>query len=724
MTVPGADEDLEGARLVVEIEEAVRRERARLSDALHDDALQRLAAVRQDLHEVADGLPEALAAAADGVDDAIAALRGLVRTTADPVVEGLGLETAIDLLARDAARRGRFDPEVRVEGHASGDHDPVILGIVRELLANVAKHAQAQRAWVEVRVEAGQVVVVVSDDGRGVEPDALAQAALRGHVGHARLRRTLDALGGTVRMSERPGGGTVVTVRAGLGRLGAQRTLQDALARERRWSAALVAAVQDGFVVLGPAGAVEVNDRFCAMTGFSRDEILAAPRGDEPYIPVHERGRIDGNVRPDGAIDVESELLRADGTRFPVLLSGRAVLGERGEVVGLMVTAKDISARAAEEERRQVERERDSARATADRLRGLLVAQRAVNTAADVDGLLEAVAMVLRDALGYGAVVVNRHRLASDDLAVVVTLGLDEEGARMLEGATYTWEEWESGLDPAYERRGAYFIPEGAVDWTTTRGGPRYAPAWVPRSHAEAWRAGDELFVPMPALDGRVLGIVSLGLPGSGLRPTDDEIDVLVAICSHAGAAVGQALDRVTQAADQVAGERLLAAAASITGTSAPLEILQAAADALEVALGARWVIAEPVGDGPRASAGEPAVRPDELTALLPDALDRLLAAVDGPAALLLTRQEARDLLPDARSVLLTDGVGGQGPHAWRDHLLAVPLRARGGTPVGVLWAGAPADDLLPTATRLRLIGRFASRVAQAMATACDRSDG
>lgn len=717
MTLPDTDEDLEGARRVLEVEEAVRRERARFSDALHDDALQRLAAVRQDLHEVAAGIPGSLPAAAEGVDDAIAALRGLVRTSADPVVEGLPLGVAVDLLAQDAARRGRFTPVADVEPHAGGDHDPVILAIVRELLANVAKHARADRAWVEVRVEGGQVVVLVSDDGVGLEPDALRLAAERGHVGHARLRRTLDALGGTVRLTQRDGGGTTVTVRVGLARLGAQRTLQDALARERRWSAALVAAVQDGFVVLGPAGAVEVNDRFCAMTGFSRERVLAAPRGEEPYVPAHERGRIDAAVRRDGAIDVESELVRADGSRFPVLLAGRAVLGEHGEFVGMMVTAKDMSVRAAAEERVRVERERDAARATADRLRGLLVAQRAVNTAADVDGLLLAVARVLRDALGYGAVVVNRHRLELDDLVVAVTLGLDAEGGRALTGATYPWSAWTSVLVPRFARRGAYFVPEGTLDWDPQETGPHYVPPWTPREHPDAWQRGDELFVPMPALDGRILGIVSLSLPASGLRPTDDELDVLVAICSHAGAAVGQALDRVAQAADQVAAERLLAAAAAMTDRLPVRQTLQAAADAVEIALGARWVLAERPDGTARATAGEPPADPAALADLPPGSLDRLTATTTLDQAL-LTREEAMDRLPPQRRALCTTGVGGDGPYAWRDHLLALALRGPDGTLQGVLWAGAPGDDLLPTAARLRLVRRFAVRVGLALASA------
>ena len=48
----------------------------------------------------------------------------------------------------------------------------------------------------------------------------------------------------------------------------------------------------------------------------------------------------------------------------------------------------------------------------------------------------------------------------------------------------------------------------------------------------------DELFVPFYGSDREILGILSVGEPKSGRRPTDEELDVLVAMAEHAAAAV------------------------------------------------------------------------------------------------------------------------------------------------------------------------------------------
>ena len=48
----------------------------------------------------------------------------------------------------------------------------------------------------------------------------------------------------------------------------------------------------------------------------------------------------------------------------------------------------------------------------------------------------------------------------------------------------------------------------------------------------------DELFVPFYGSDGSLLGIFSVGEPRSGRRPSDEELDVLVAMAEHAAAAV------------------------------------------------------------------------------------------------------------------------------------------------------------------------------------------
>jgi PAS domain S-box-containing protein len=77
--------------------------------------------------------------------------------------------------------------------------------VAAEALANVAKHAQASEAAVTIQVKPDRLVVTVTDDGRGG-----AVADLAGGSGLAGLTDRVAAVGGTVAVQSRDGGGTRV----------------------------------------------------------------------------------------------------------------------------------------------------------------------------------------------------------------------------------------------------------------------------------------------------------------------------------------------------------------------------------------------------------------------------------------------------------------------------------------------------------------------------------
>jgi GAF domain-containing protein len=52
------------------------------------------------------------------------------------------------------------------------------------------------------------------------------------------------------------------------------------------------------------------------------------------------------------------------------------------------------------------------------------------------------------------------------------------------------------------------------------------------------WHPEDELFVPFYDSHRRLLGTFSVGEPTSRRRPSDDELDILVAIAEHAADAI------------------------------------------------------------------------------------------------------------------------------------------------------------------------------------------
>jgi PAS domain S-box-containing protein len=210
-------------RLVAENLEAEERVRQRISETLHDGALQDLLAARQDLVEAAAPAPagghdEMLSHARQGVERAVRLLREAVHALHPVVLQHGGLEAAMRAAADQAARQGNFRAEVAVDPAATGLRDELVLSLARELLTNCAKHAQAHTVRVTVGRENATVLLEVADDGRGIDADAVAAAPMSGHIGLASLAQRVEAVGGTLDLGNAPdGSGTTVLARLPIG---------------------------------------------------------------------------------------------------------------------------------------------------------------------------------------------------------------------------------------------------------------------------------------------------------------------------------------------------------------------------------------------------------------------------------------------------------------------------------------------------------------------------
>jgi two-component system NarL family sensor kinase len=196
-------------RLVAQAMDAEDRERRRLAEALHDEAIQNLLAARQDLDGGGD---ESLARAQLGLDRTVSQLREAIFDLHPYVLEQAGLEAALRAVAEQLARRAGFSWEVSVASSATGEYDQLILSIGRELMTNVARHADASRLSLTVERAGGAIVLEVADDGRGVDPQELATAVGRGHIGLASASERAEALDGAFRIWGEPGRGTRVRV--------------------------------------------------------------------------------------------------------------------------------------------------------------------------------------------------------------------------------------------------------------------------------------------------------------------------------------------------------------------------------------------------------------------------------------------------------------------------------------------------------------------------------
>jgi light-regulated signal transduction histidine kinase (bacteriophytochrome) len=208
--------------LVSDLEAVEQRERQQIARDLHDDLGQTLAAARIRLAGICSDSRSDLRAMANQVgaliDRASESTRSLAAQLAPAVLHKLGLSPALESLGEEIERT--FGLKVNLIDDArpkplSQAMRSILYRGVRELLINVARHAQTDSATVESEAREGRIVVRVSDGGVGYDSTAVAARPLRG-LGLVAVRERLSLVGGTVEVHTVPGSGTVTVLTAPL----------------------------------------------------------------------------------------------------------------------------------------------------------------------------------------------------------------------------------------------------------------------------------------------------------------------------------------------------------------------------------------------------------------------------------------------------------------------------------------------------------------------------
>ncbi|HET7019022.1 MAG TPA: DUF5931 domain-containing protein [Streptosporangiaceae bacterium] len=189
--------------------EAASRERERLARTIHDSVLQVLAMVQRRGAEI--GGPAAEIGRLAGEQEA--ALRALI--TADeqiPPPEG-ELDLSIQLTRDAEAFVSVITPAMPVLLNEKTVRETT--AAVREAIDNIRKHCgDSARAWVLIDDEGPEVSVTIRDDGPGIPPGRLAEAAAEGRLGVSlAISGRMREIGGSADISSAPGTGTEVRLR-------------------------------------------------------------------------------------------------------------------------------------------------------------------------------------------------------------------------------------------------------------------------------------------------------------------------------------------------------------------------------------------------------------------------------------------------------------------------------------------------------------------------------
>jgi len=202
-----ANRRLTGQMLAIQEEE-----RADLARDLHDEMGPFLFAMRLDAEaiqaEARKNGQRVIAERASGLGEAVSHIQSRVRSILkqlrpDGLAE-IGLEVAVGNLITFWQRHHggiAIHLDVAAEGFGA-EADAAIFRLVQEGLTNAARHGAAKEIWIAIAARDGAIRVTVEDDGVGLVAPGGDGMGLKG------MRERLAALGGEMRLSPRPGGGT------------------------------------------------------------------------------------------------------------------------------------------------------------------------------------------------------------------------------------------------------------------------------------------------------------------------------------------------------------------------------------------------------------------------------------------------------------------------------------------------------------------------------------
>ena len=203
--------------LAASVVEAREEERRRIARELHDELGQRLTALKLEIAGLRSQEPwrdggGRITAMMEMVDSSVSALRRIAADLRPLMLDDLGLNSAIESLARDAARR--MDIEVMV---SLGSEDPplapgadiALYRMVQEALTNVGRHAGATDVRIELRQQGDELVLTVRDNGKGFPGRSMGQEGRFGLLG---IRERALMLGGRLDIDNPPGGGGRIVV--------------------------------------------------------------------------------------------------------------------------------------------------------------------------------------------------------------------------------------------------------------------------------------------------------------------------------------------------------------------------------------------------------------------------------------------------------------------------------------------------------------------------------
>ena len=197
-------------------------ERTRIAQELHDTLLQGFLSASMQVHVATDRLPDdsavkptlnrALELMRQVIEEGRNAVRGLRSTRS----ASLDLEQSFARIQQEIAGSDPDSERVEFRVVVDGERRPLhpvlrdeVYRIGREAVINAFRHAHAGKIEMELRYSAGNLTLMVRDDGRGIDPNVL-KTGRDGHFGLVGMRERADRIGARLHVMSSASAGTEI----------------------------------------------------------------------------------------------------------------------------------------------------------------------------------------------------------------------------------------------------------------------------------------------------------------------------------------------------------------------------------------------------------------------------------------------------------------------------------------------------------------------------------
>ena len=193
-------------------------ERKGIALEIHDELGQQLTALKMDLAWMMKKcsreqlLLDRLSGMDTLIDHTIDTVRRISSELRPSILDDLGLAEALDWQSTEFEKRFLIPSRFHCQVPDLGIDAAIVTGLFRiyqESLTNIARHAEAGCVSGSLRLVNGDLVLEITDDGKGFDPEA---AGKKGGFGLLGIKERTAMMGGQSSVSSSPGAGTTITV--------------------------------------------------------------------------------------------------------------------------------------------------------------------------------------------------------------------------------------------------------------------------------------------------------------------------------------------------------------------------------------------------------------------------------------------------------------------------------------------------------------------------------